>query len=182
MARKEMVSRSFLINTAFDMMCQEGLENVTARKLAARAGCSTQPIFRLYASMEDLWRELFELAVEYFEDYYKEMPEADNPPFVNLGIAYIRFAMEESHVFKMLFLDEQRWGKSLYEMLNGREGNLTKEINAAKAAGCKSTGELFTKMWIFIHGAACMSITGDYDLEEEETVRLLRSVYTAFSG
>ena len=26
------------------------------------------------------------------------------------------------------------------------------------------------KMWIFIHGCACMVLTGDYDLTEEETI------------
>ena len=33
------------------------------------------------------------------------------------------------------------------------------------------------KMWIFIHGAACMTITGDYDLPEAETKRLLLESY-----
>ena len=36
------------------------------------------------------------------------------------------------------------------------------------------------KMWIFIHGSACMSITGDYDLDMEETKQLLRTVYKGF--
>ena len=47
MARKEMITKDYLINTAFLMAKQEGIENVTARKLAAKAGCSTQPIFRI---------------------------------------------------------------------------------------------------------------------------------------
>lgn len=36
------------------------------------------------------------------------------------------------------------------------------------------------KMWIFIHGAACMSLTGDYDLQEEETIQMLKDSYQAF--
>ena len=60
MARKETITRNYLFDTAFGMLREEGIENITARKLAARAGCSTQPIFRLYNNMEELWQELFE--------------------------------------------------------------------------------------------------------------------------
>ena len=55
MARKEKIHKDFLVDTAFILAKQEGFENVTARKLAAKAGCSTQPIFRLYENMDDLW-------------------------------------------------------------------------------------------------------------------------------
>ncbi len=37
------------------------------------------------------------------------------------------------------------------------------------------------KLWIFIHGAACMSLTGDYDLKEDETLRLLEEAYRSFA-
>ena len=54
---------------------------------------------------------------------------------------------------------------------------IEQETMQAKEKGCKSPGDLFTKMWIFIHGVACMTITGDYDLDEEETIKLLISTY-----
>ena len=38
------------------------------------------------------------------------------------------------------------------------------------------------QMWIFIHGAACMAVSGDYDLADEDTVALLSAAYHAFSG
>ena len=55
MARKETITKDYLFETAFQMLREEGIENITARKLAAKAGCSTQPIFRLYSNMEELW-------------------------------------------------------------------------------------------------------------------------------
>ena len=97
-----------------EMLREEGIENITARKLAAKAGCSTQPIFRLYSNMEELWEELFNRAVDYFEDYYNNAKLYDFTPFVNLGITYIEFAVNEKHLFQMLFLAENRYGKTLY--------------------------------------------------------------------
>ena len=103
MARKETITKDYLFETAFQMLRDEGIENITARKLAAKAGCSTQPIFRLYSNMEELWQELFERAVDYFEEYYNDAKLYDFTPFVNLGITYIQFAVEEKNLFQMLF-------------------------------------------------------------------------------
>ena len=54
MARKEMITIDRILDTAFAMTREEGFANVTARKVAAKAGCSTQPIFRVYKNMEEL--------------------------------------------------------------------------------------------------------------------------------
>ncbi len=180
MARKEMITKDMLINTAFLMAKKEGLINVTARKLAAKVGCSTQPIFRIYENMDDLWKEIFYKSISYFSFYYNRYPKLKNEPFVNLGLAYIQFAREEKELFRILFLSDQRYDKSMYEILNGEKGIIATEITKAKDNGCKNTGDLFTKMWIFIHGAACMTITGDYDLDEIETANLLISTYSSF--
>lgn len=70
----------------------------------------------------------------------------------------------------------------MYELLNGGEGNLVYEINLARVLGCPDPGDLFMKMWIFIHGAACMTLTGDYDLSDVQTMELLKRTYEAFAG
>ncbi len=180
MPRKETITRDYLIETAFTLAKQEGAQNVTARKLAAKAGCSTQPIFRLYDNMEDLLKEVFFRACDFFEFFYDKAPKSHEEPFVDLGLVYIRFAAEEPNLFKMLFLGKDRFDKSMYEILNGSKGIVGEQMNKAKAAGCKDSGGLFTKMWIFIHGAACMSITGDYDLGTDDTVKLLLETYKSF--
>lgn len=180
MARKETIIQSDILQAAFEMVKEEGYENVTARKLAAKAGCSTQPIFRIYRNMEELMEELFVMAVDYFETYYESFPKYNDIPFVDLGLTYIRFAEENKNIFRLLFLSEQRHGRSLYDLLNGKKGAVVREINYAKEYGCMFPEEMFTKMWIFIHGAACMALTGDYDLPESETVNLLEDSFRSF--
>ena len=71
-------------------------------------------------------------------------------------------------------------GKGFYEILNGNKGNVMWEIQKARVDGCKDADQLFMKMWIFIHGAACMTITGDYDLSAAETISLLEDSYRSF--
>ena len=174
MARKETIRRDFLVDTAFLLAKQEGFENVTARKLATKAGCSTQPIFRLYENMEDLWTDVYNKAVEFYDFFYCNQTKNNATPFVDLGMAYIKFAMQEKELFKLLFMsDAKTFSKSLYDVLNGSQGYVVAEFARAQELGVSSAQELFTKMWIFIHGIACMTVTGDYDLTEEQTYELL---------
>lgn len=177
MARKESVTIQDILENAFAMTREEGFANVTARKVAARAGCSTQPIFRVYKNMEELWGEVYQKAVLFFQDYYDLFPRTGMVPFSNLGMAYIAFAREEKNLFRLLFLSELPAKKSLYEILNGERGNVLVEINKASAMGCANPQGMFMRMWLFIHGAACMSLTGDYDLTETETRKLLEQEY-----
>lgn len=185
MARKESITVDRILDTAFAMTREEGFAGVTARKVAARAECSTQPIFRVYKNMEELWNSVYQKAAEFFLDYYELYPRVSRVPFANLGMAYIAFAREEKHLFELLFLSEAKEGmqrKSMYELLNGNKGNVFYEINLARVQGCQDPSSLFMRMWIFIHGAACMTLTGDYDLSNQETLELLERSYTSFAN
>ncbi|MBR3806876.1 MAG: TetR/AcrR family transcriptional regulator [Lachnospiraceae bacterium] len=180
MARKESITKNMLLDAAFQLVKDEGIESLTARKLAAQAGCSTQPIFRTYKNMDEVAEEVFVKALEFYNEYYKNYKKGGGVPFVDLGMAYIAFAQKEKNLFKLLFVSEKRFGHSLYEILNGELQFVGHEINKAKNMGCKNPSGLFMQMWIFIHGAACMSLTGDYDLGEDETKKLLSDSYKSF--
>ena len=179
MARKISVTKEMVKNAAFAIMREEGMDGLTARRLADKTGCSTQPIFRIYENMNELHEEAFAMAIAYYTEFYQAFMKdrAAEKPFVNFGLAYISFALKEPALFRTLFLSKERYGQSLYELLNGQDGKFKAEIARAQEAGAKDPGELFMKMWIFIHGAACMTITGDYDLPEAETKRLLLESY-----
>ena len=181
MARKETITIQMILDTAFAMTREEGFSNVTARRVASRVGCSTQPIFRVYKSMDELWDAVYDQAADFFQDYYKVYPKTGKTPFSNLVMAYISFAREEKHLFELLFVNGRAGRKGMYELLNGNSGSVVYEANLARIQGCSDPGGLFTKIWIFIHGAACMSLTGDYDLPDIETKKMLENIYQSFA-
>ena len=181
MSRKATITQKEIVNAAFKITRKEGFEQITSRKLAAAAGCSTQPIFRIYENMDALKKDVYDKAAAYYEDYYNECDKSHEVPFVDLGLAYIGFAQKYPHLFKLLFISAQGPdSKSMYDLVNGTGENVVKEINKAAAKGVTNAQDLFMKMWIFIHGAGCMAVTGDFDLEEAESVSMLESAYEAF--
>lgn len=180
MPRKETITKQELLNCAFEMTMEEGIEQLTARKLAGKAGCSTQPIFRVYKNMEELSDEVFEMAIDYFDEFYQNYIKEEITPFVNLGMAYISFAQEHKNLFRLLFINENRRGKSFYEILNGKHQAVMNEVNEASKLGVKDPQNMFMRMWIFIHGAASMTLTNDYDLGIRETAQLLAEAFHSF--
>ena len=180
MAKHEMISKSSIRTAAFNMAKEQGVAEVTARKLAAYAGCSTQPIFRNYKNMEECLDDVYEDSLSHFADFYENFEKSSHVPFVNLGMAYIAFAESEPHLFSFLFLSKNTHDMNLYTMLNGKTGAVIKEMNAAKSEGVSSPDAIFMKMWMLIHGAAAMTITGEYDLSRVQTRLQLEDAYKAF--
>ena len=181
MSRKATITQKEIVNAAFKITKKEGFEQITSRKLAAAAGCSTQPIFRIYENMDGLKKDVYDKAAAYYEDYYNDFNKTHEVPFVDLGLAYIGFAQKYPHLFRLLFISGQGTGnRSMYDLVNRSTENGVKEINKATASGAKNAQQLFMQMWIFIHGAGCMAVTGDYDLDEASSVAMLESAYKAF--
>ena len=182
MSRKATISQQEIIDAAFRITMEEGFDKITSRGLAQAAGCSTQPIFRVYENMEALKMDVYARSAAFYADYYADYEKTNDTPFVDLGMAYISFARQYPHLFRLLFLSEQTEGKrSMYDLVNGENDAVAKEASRAKDLGCTNSNRLFMQMWIFIHGAACMSVTGDYDLNDTDSVALLESCYKDFS-
>ena len=182
MSRKATISQQEIIDAAFRITMEEGFDKITSRGLAQAAGCSTQPIFRVYENMEALKTDVYARSAAFYADYYADYEKTNSTPFVDLGMAYISFARQYPHLFRLLFLSEQTEGKrSMYDLVNGERDAVAKEASRAKEQGCANPNRLFMQMWIFIHGAACMSVTGDYDLNDKDSVALLETCYKDFS-
>lgn len=65
MPPKAKLSKEEIIETAFEMTRENGFEHVTARELAHRLGCSTQPIFHVFQNMEEV-KKKFMRGQEFF--------------------------------------------------------------------------------------------------------------------
>ncbi len=181
MSRKATITQEEIVNAAFKITRKEGFEQITSRKLAAAAGCSTQPIFRIYENMDALKKDVYDKAAENYLEYYDKCEKTHETPFVDLGLAYIGFAQKYPHLFRLLFISGEGSGKkSMYDLVNGKSENVVKEINRAAELGVTDAQGLFMQMWIFIHGAGCMAVTGDYDLDEAASVNMLESAFKAF--
>ena len=181
MARKESITIGMILDTAFKMVESDGIESVTARKVAAAAGCSTQPIFRVYTNMEELSGEVFVKAKAFYEEFCLAYEQTNDTPFVDLGLCYISFAKKELNLFKLLFLTPHDDNNTMYDLINGAEnGFVIKQLRRIKNLDMNKAGDIFMKVFIFMHGMACMAICGELDLTTEEILPTLKETIEGF--
>lgn len=181
MARKEQITKQVILDGAFNLLREQGSDMVTARKLAAYIGCSTQPIFRVYQNMDELYADVFEKAKTHYEEYCLNYQKESDVPFVDLGLCYIQYAKDELNLFKLLFMTSHDENNTMYDLLNGKEqGFVIKELKRIPNLNMENAGNIFMKIFIFIHGMASMATCGEFDLTKEEVIPMLTDVVETF--
>ena len=170
------IKRENILAAAVELTRQSGAAALNARALAQYLGCSTQPIFSNYGSMEALKVEVIRYAGETYGRFVAEdMASGKYPPYKASGMAYIRFAAEERELFKLLFMRD-RTGESRTE-----EQKQMEPVYAAIQAGTGLSREeamLFhLEIWTCVHGIATMVATS-YQLWDRELIsRVLTDIY-----
>jgi AcrR family transcriptional regulator len=147
-------TRESILTQAFEIVRQEGLEALSARRIAKELGCSTQPVYNTFASMLELRDAVIEEAKKYSMTYFSQSQELDQtPPFLSLGLRYFQFSQEERPLFELLFLDgligisPENIGQPFYSLL----GNLKKD-HGLQGFPQESLKRLGTNMWVYLHG------------------------------
>ncbi len=101
-----------IVRSALAIVRKSGQGALNARSLAAELSSSTQPIFSNFQNMDEVREAVKKLAYEeYLSFIEREIRSERYPPYKASGMAYIRFAREESEVFKLLFMCDRREGE-----------------------------------------------------------------------
>ena len=176
MPPKVKTTREAIVSTAVEMVRQQGAQAVNARAVAAVLGCSTQPIFSNFATMEELRLATLQQIDQIYQDYIRrEVQSGIYPAYKASGIAYIRFAKEEKELFRMLFMRDRSQDPIPNEWDMGKE---IEQIVHSSTGLEGSTMQLFhLEMWAYVHGIAVMFATGFLDLEWDLVSKMLSDAY-----
>lgn len=102
MPRKRLLTREDVIEVAFQEVRTKGLDRLTARELALALGTSTQPIFSLFESMEEIESLVIARGKMFLHEFIGDVTHYDMP-FKRLGLRIVAFAREEPVWFDILF-------------------------------------------------------------------------------
>lgn len=170
------IKRENILAAAVELTRQSGAAALNARALAQYLGCSTQPIFSNYGSMEALKVEVIRYAGETYGRFVAEdMTSGKYPPYKASGMAYIRFAAEERELFKLLFMRDRSGEQSPDEQVQ------MEPVYAAIQAGTGLSREeamLFhLEIWTCVHGIATMVATAYWRWDYDMASRVISDIY-----
>jgi len=175
MPPKVKVTKEAIIKTALELVRINGSGALNARSIAAALGCSTQPVFSNFATMEELQEATVKAAYEQYLFFLKkEVENGKYPPYKAFGIAYIRFAKEEKELFKLLFMRD-REGKELVPSPDFEES--VQMIMSANGIERKKAELIHLEMWVSVHGIGTMLATSFLSLDFELISNILTDIY-----
>jgi AcrR family transcriptional regulator len=177
MPPKEKVSKARIEDTAFEMTREYGFSEVTARKLADRLGCSTQPIFRSYENMEELRTDLFYMSIDYFLGRMLAKKNR-NPAYMGLALSYVEFAKSERNLFELIASVDDFGTQTVGEFLKSDEGSkILGRITGERRVSEERKQELFTMFWMFVHGMATLIAGNRVQLSDREVKNYITKAY-----
>ena len=180
MPPKEKVSKVKVSDTAFEMTREYGFSSVTARKLAERLGCSTQPIFRAYENMDELRTDLFYMSTDFFIEYMLSK-KGRSPAYLGLALSYIEFAKEEKNLFELIASVDDFGTQTITEFLKSDEGSqLLKKVSGSYETSVDQKRDLFTMFWMFVHGMAALIVGNRVDFTDREIKGYITKAYEGF--
>lgn len=179
MPRPLQYDRETVLNAAFALVRRSGMEALGARTLARELGCSTQPIFRCFASMEELRQAVVARAFACYSQAIERSAQLSDKPYKGTGLAYIGFARDEPQLFRLLFMSEPSPQTAVAPEADANMPYVISTIRRATGYSEAQARDFHSVIWIFTHGLAVMVATRFLPLEDEEISQLLTHQYLA---
>ena len=179
MPPKAKFTQEEIINTALEIARTQGIEAVTARELGKVLGSSARPIFTVFQSMDEVLDEVQKGAREIYRQYV-ERGLSETPAFRGVGLAYIRFAIEEEKLFRLLFMSEKRPVDSIEQVLmliDESYDAILRSVEEYYHLNREDAKWIYEHLWIYSHGIAALCATGVYDFTPEEIEKQLTEIF-----
>ena len=165
-----------IIDAAYVIAREKGQEAINARSVAGEIGCSTQPIFRVFENMDQLKAKVLERAIQRFEEYIKQCRAHEDSGFKAVGMAYLLYAMEEPHLFHMVFLhgpDEKKVNVYSYRH------EVIDCLMEKSGFNREQSEQIHRHMWIYTYGLAALLATERMHFTPDELNGMLLQEYRA---
>ena len=171
MPKNTFFTRDMLLDAAFGIFREEGLEAVSVRRIAAVTGSSTAPIYSCFANVDEMREALIQTA---FEKLLRctEREYTENF-FLNIGIGMLEFARENKVVYRTIFLADAR-GKAMYDNLFAVNRTQMMKEKTMKIFSDEEINTILEKLTVYTYGLSAMICAGVMtETSNEYLIRIL---------
>lgn len=163
-----------IIEVAYNLTKEEGLNSINARRIASILHSSVNPIFNNFKNMDELKEKVYERIYELYKSYmlYEDSKEKR---YKQTGLNYIRFAKDNPEFFKIIFMQETPLDVEKFIMADDAGNDVIKKGQELTGFTFEEQKKFHSRVWIFTHGIACLVATHTVNLSNEEISDLLET-------
>lgn len=167
MPREITFTKKDVIQAAFELVQEHGLETLSARRVAEHLGSSTTPVYSCFASMQELEmaviKKIRDLMIAYTEKPYTDRSD------LNMGIGVVLFARDNPKFFSTLFLEGNQFKQVTDEIFESCDKRLKQDPEYDRMSDTERK-RLLHKLEIFSHGLASRACVGLLEKDSDEDI------------
>ena len=168
MPPKPKFTKDDFINAALDIVRESNIESITAQSVAKKLNTSTRPMFNYFDTLEELRNAAAERAREIY-NVRAEKGLSMTPAFKGFAMEYVKFAMDEPSLFRLLFMRKAE-NSDMKSVLDS-EGHLDRVIGAVTEIfniDRQRAMWLYENLWLYAHGMATLCASEVVKFSREE--------------
>lgn len=175
MPPKQKITREMLLIHAYQIAKEQGIAAVTSRSVANAVGCSIQPVFSQFPTMEELRQATF--------DYVCQVSVAEVLAFKEEPVFFARttkwvidLARKRPNLFQLIYLSNGFRQNTLLDAMMNYENNqemITKmtEVYGLDAEACK---DILMRSLLMLVGAGAMICFNHMEFQDEQIMRMMK--------
>ena len=172
MARKKEIFKQQILEVAYKMAIENGVDSLTARKVAEAADCSTQPIYLEFKNMNDLRHQVLEMIQEKLKSsVFEESFVGD--PLIDLELSYIYFAAKHPQLFRPMYVEGKFGSANISEFSMEIGLRKLEESYPENDFSEDKKRNIVTGSWIIATGIGALVATGMIEINQDQMVEII---------
>lgn len=177
MPPKVLYAKEEIVDAGLVVVRKEGLEALTARRVATELSCTVRPIYHHFRSMGELKNSVLARSGKLAVDFL--LSENAESPFLGLLLGYVHLAQQEPHIFKSVYMTKN----DAIDYHNDRIAGLIDRIRQdpdAEGLTDEQLLEVNLNTWIYSHGISTLLSTGALKMSTEDIKQYLANAAHLF--
>lgn len=179
---KQRITKEMVVDAAFEIARNSGMEQVLVKNIADRIGCSVQPIYSYCKNMEGLRRDVTDQVNCFIREYIAAHIDRKDL-FRSTGNAYIRLAQEEPNLFRIFILRQRDGISSLSDLYQSEAGPQVAGFIAEQLQiSVPQARQMHLHMLIYTIGLGTIFSVTSPGISPDEIFAQQQKAYEAFCG
>ncbi len=172
------ITKEMIINAAFEIAKEMGAENITARTVSQKLGCSTQPVLYHFKTIEDVRIAAHKKGIEFHINYVTNLSGKYERPMLEVGMRHIQVAVEQKNLFRFLFHSNYYTGISLSDWLTEENfGSIFSILKIQAKVDNRQAHSIFSQIFLVTHGIASLLASNAMVYDEAYCINTLSNAY-----
>ena len=172
------IKKEDILQTALEIVTQDGYAALNIKAVAKKLGCSTAPISWQFGGMDGLREELIPFAEQYVENTYYSFHENELVTFEQRGKGTIDLALEKPYLFRFLYTGERSQllsnGFELQQDLSD-DPNMYEKIADMLEITIEQAMDFAMTMMVYTQGIGTLIASGIVQDTKENMYRMLHN-------